>query len=204
MYSHDEQTNMVYLGQKLRKLRKEQNLTQLELAQQVGITNGQVSTIERGVSSPSLATLHRIARALNVPMQEFFEDERNKDVELVRKGTGRRVASTREDVTVEVLCARSDRGAFNVLFLDLDAGELRLAPRPSSPEEYYLYVLRGKCEVEIQGDSYVLDPGDSIFVKAQREQIIRNVGGDNFRALVVTRSEMVAPEIRSLLAASRN
>ena len=204
MYSHDEKTHMVYLGQKLRKLRKEQNLTQLELAQQVGITNGQVSTIERGVSSPSLATLHRIARALNVPMQEFFEDERNKDVELVRKGKGRKVASTREDVTVEVLCARSDRGAFNVLFLDLDAGELRLAPRPSVPEEYYLYVLRGKCEVEIQGDSYVLDPGDSIFVKAQREQIIRNVGGDNFRALVVTRSEMVAPEIRSLLAASRN
>jgi len=204
MYSHDEKTHMVYLGQKLRKLRKEQNLTQLELAQQVGITNGQVSTIERGVSSPSLATLHRIARALNVPMQEFFEDERNKDIELVRKGKGRRVASTREDVTVEVLCARSDRGAFNVLFLDLDAGELRLAPRPSVPEEYYLYVLRGKCEVEIQGDSYVLDPGDSIFVKAQREQIIRNVGGDNFRALVVTRSEMVAPEIRSLLAASRN
>ena len=204
MYSHDEKTHMVYLGQKLRKLRKEQNLTQLELAQQVGITNGQVSTIERGVSSPSLSTLHRIARALNVPMQEFFEDERNKDIELVRKGKGRKVASTREDVTVEVLCARSDRGAFNVLFLDLDAGELRLAPRPSVPEEYYLYVLRGKCEVEIQGDSYVLDPGDSIFVKAQREQIIRNVGGDNFRALVVTRSEMVAPEIRSLLAASRN
>jgi len=204
MYSHDEKTHMVYLGQKLRKLRKEQNLTQLELAQQVGITNGQVSTIERGVSSPSLATLHRIARALNVPMQEFFEDERNKEIELVRKGKGRRVASTREDVTVEILCARSDRGAFNVLFLDLDAGELRLAPRPSVPEEYYLYVLRGKCEVEIQGDSYVLDPGDSIFVKAQREQIIRNVGGDNFRALVVTRSEMVAPEIRSLLAASRN
>jgi transcriptional regulator with XRE-family HTH domain len=204
MYSHDEQINMVYLGQKLRKLRKEQNLTQLELAQQVGITNGQVSTIERGVSSPSLATLHRIARALNVPMQEFFEDERNKEIELVRKGKGRKVASTREDVSVEVLCARSDRGAFNVLFLDLDAGELRLAPRPSVPEEYYLYVLRGKCEIEIQGDSFVLDPGDSIFVKAQREQIIRNVGGDNFRALVVTRSEMVAPEIRSLLAASRN
>ena len=204
MYSHDEKTHTVYLGQKLRKLRKEQNLTQLELAQQVGITNGQVSTIERGVSSPSLATLHRIARALNVPMQEFFEDERNKEIEVTRKGKGRKVASTREDVTVEVLCARSDRGAFNVLFLDLDAGELRLAPRPSVPEEYYLYVLRGKCEIEIQGDSYVLDPGDSIFVKAQREQIIRNVGGDNVRALVVTRSEMVAPEIRSLLAASRN
>jgi len=204
MYSHDEKTHMIYLGQKLRKLRKEQNLTQLELAQQVGITNGQVSTIERGVSSPSLATLHRIARALNVPMQEFFEDERNKEIELIRKGKGRKVASTREDVTVEVLCARSDRGAFNVLFLDFEAGELRLAPRPSVPEEYYLYVLRGKCEIEIQGDSYVLDPGDSIFVKAQREQIIRNVGGDNVRALVVTRSEMVAPEIRSLLAASRN
>jgi transcriptional regulator with XRE-family HTH domain len=204
MYTNDEKIHMVYLGQKLRKLRKEQNLTQLELAQQVGITNGQVSTIERGVSSPSLATLHRIARALNVPMQEFFEDDRNKEIEIVRKGKGRKVSDSKENVEVEVLCARSDRGAFNVLYLDLDAGELRLAPRPSAPEEYYLYVLRGKCEIQIQGDSYVLDPGDSIFVKAQREQVIRNVGGDDFRALLVTRSEMVAPEIRSLLAASQN
>src|SRR5215475_12587286 len=103
MLDNGEKKFVIFLGHKLRKLRKEQNLTQLELAQQVGITNGQVSTIERGVSSPSLATLHRIARALNVPMQEFFEDERSKDVELVRKGKGRKVASTQEDVTVEVL-----------------------------------------------------------------------------------------------------
>jgi transcriptional regulator with XRE-family HTH domain len=202
MYTNDEKINMLFLGQKLRKMRKEQNLTQLELAQQVGITNGQVSTIERGVSSPSLATLHRIARALNVPMNEFFEDERQKDIELIRKGKGRRVGNEAENATIEVLVARSGRGAFNVLFLDLERGELRLAPRPSVPEEFYLYVLRGKCEIEVQEDSYVLDPGDSIFVKAQKDQIIRNVGGDDLQILLVTRSEMVAPEVRSILAGS--
>jgi len=202
MYSNDEKVNMLFLGQKLRKVRKEQNLTQLELAQQVGITNGQVSTIERGVSSPSLATLHRIARALNVPMNEFFEDDRKKEVELLRKGKGRKVANTTDNVSIEVLVARSNSGAFNCLFLDLESGELRLAPRPSVPEEYFLYVLHGKCEVEISGDNYVLDPGDSMFVKAQKGQVIRNVGGDDLRLLLVTRSEMVAPEIRSLLAAS--
>ena len=202
MYTNDEKVNMLFLGQKLRKVRKEQNLTQLELAQQVGITNGQVSTIERGVSSPSLATLHRIARALNVPMNEFFEDDRKKEVELLRKGKGRKVANTTDNVSIEVLVARSNSGAFNVLFLDLESGELRLAPRPSVPEEYFLYVLHGKCEIEISGDNYVLDPGDSVFVKAQKDQVIRNVGGDDLRLLLVTRSEMVAPEIRSLLAAS--
>lgn len=202
MYTNDEKVNMIFLGQKLRKVRKEQNLTQLELAQQVGITNGQVSTIERGVSSPSLATLHRIARALNVPMNEFFEDDRKKEVELLRKGKGRKVANTTDNASIEVLVARSNRGAFNVLFLDLESGELRLAPRPSVPEEYFLYVLHGKCEIEISGDNYVLDPGDSVFVKAQKDQVIRNVGGDDLRLLLVTRSEMVAPEIRSLLAAS--
>ncbi len=202
MYTNDERVHMMYLGQKLRKLRKEQNLTQLELAQQVDITNGQISTIERGVSSPSLATLHRIARALNVPMTEFFEDERKKEVELVRKGKGRKVASTKENISVEVLCARSNAGAFNVLFTELESGELRLNPKPSVPDEYFLYVLRGKCEVQVQGDSYVLDPGDSVFVKAQKDQIIRNVGADELKLLLVTKSEMVAPEVRSLLASS--
>jgi transcriptional regulator with XRE-family HTH domain len=204
MYTNDEKVHMIFLGQKLRKLRKEQNLTQLELAQQVGITNGQVSTIERGVSSPSLATLHRIARALNVPMNEFFEDDRLREVELLRKGTGRKVANTSENTTIEVILARSNRGAFNVLYLEQESGELLLTPRPSVPDEYYLYILHGKCEIQIQGDNYVLDPGDSMFIKAQKEQTIRNVGGDRLRFLLVTKSEMIAPEVRSLLAGSSN
>lgn len=204
MYSNDEKVHMLYLGQKLRKLRKEQNLTQLELAQQVGITNGQVSTIERGVSSPSLATLHRIARALNVPMNEFFEDDRQREVELLRKGHGRKVANDNEKVSIEVILARSNKGAFNVLYMELESGELMLTPRPSVPEEYYLYVLHGKCEMQLQGDNYVLDPGDSMFVKAQKDQTIRNVGGDKLRVLLVTKSEMIAPEVRSLLASSLN
>jgi transcriptional regulator with XRE-family HTH domain len=204
MYTNDAMVHMMYLGQKLRKLRKEQNLTQLELAQQVGITNGQISTIERGVSSPSLATLHRIAQALNVPMTEFFEDERQREVELVRKGKGRKVAGNRDNASIEVLCARSSAGAFNVMFLELESGELRLNPRPSVPDEYFLYVLRGKCEIQMEGDSYVVDPGDSIFVKAQKDQVIRNVGADELRILLVTKSEMVAPEVRSLLAGSAN
>ncbi len=204
MYTNDAKVHMMYLGQKLRKLRKEQNLTQLELAQQVGITNGQISTIERGVSSPSLATLHRIAQALNVPMTEFFEDERQREVELVRKGKGRKVAGNRENASIEVLCARSTAGAFNVMFLELESGELRLSPRPSAPDEYFLYVLRGKGEIQMEGDSYVVDPGDSIFVKAQKDQVIRNVGADELRILLVTKSEMVAPEVRSLLAGSAN
>jgi transcriptional regulator with XRE-family HTH domain len=204
MYTNDEKVHMMYLGQKLRKLRKEQNLTQLELAQQVGITNGQVSTIERGVSSPSLATLHRIAHALNVPMNEFFEDDRMREVELHRKGEGRRVTNPNENISIEVILARSNQGSFNVLYLDLESGELLLTPRPSVPEEYFLYVLHGKCEIQIQGDNFVLDPGDSMFVKAQKDQTIRNVGADSMRLLLVTRSEMIAPEIRSLLASSSN
>jgi transcriptional regulator with XRE-family HTH domain len=202
MYTTDEKTHMQFLGKMLRKLRKEQNLTQLELAQQVGITNGQISTIERGVSSPSLATLHRIAQALNVPMTEFFEDERKKDVDVVRKGRGRKVASHNENVSVEVLLARSTLGVFNVLFVEIESGELQLSPRPSVPEEYYLYVLRGKCEVVLEGDNYVLDSGDCIFVKSQKDQIIRNVGAGELEILLVTKSEMVAPEVRSILAST--
>ena len=60
------------------------------------------------------------------------------------------------------------------------------------------------AEVEVEGDNYVLDPGDSIFVKAQKDQMVRNVGADALRLLLVTRSEMVAPQIRSLLASSRH
>ena len=54
------------LGQRIRKLRKQQKLSQTELAEKAGVALMTISRIERGEHDPHVRTLVRIARALGV------------------------------------------------------------------------------------------------------------------------------------------
>jgi DNA-binding XRE family transcriptional regulator len=66
---HPRQTHeswLVWISEKLRTLRKQQNLTQGELAERAGLPQSHISRLERGVHSPSMKTLKKLANALQV------------------------------------------------------------------------------------------------------------------------------------------
>jgi transcriptional regulator with XRE-family HTH domain len=200
MLDSGEKTFVVFLGHKVRKLRKEQNLTQLDLARQVGITNGQISTIERGVSSPSISTLHKISNVLGVSMAEFFDDEPSREIQVVRRGRGRKIAGTTDNVEVEVLAQRGGTGGLNAIFIEIGAGELRVAPKPHAAEEYFLYILKGQCDLLVEEDAYALEATDSVYVNARKEQWIRNTGTGVFQALLISQSALIGSEVQTFLA----
>jgi len=59
------------LGKAIRQLREERGMTQEALAHAAGVTVGHLSTIERGHSNPTWATVKEIAAALNARMTEL-------------------------------------------------------------------------------------------------------------------------------------
>ena len=61
------------LGEQLRYLRKEQNLTQEELAEKIGVHPTYVGKIEGGKSNPSTIMLFKLSRALGVKLSKVFE-----------------------------------------------------------------------------------------------------------------------------------
>ena len=64
---------MVQIGLNLMYYRKQQGLTQEQLAEMVGITQQHLQRVETAHSTPSLATLLDIAEALEVPVQKLFD-----------------------------------------------------------------------------------------------------------------------------------
>ena len=60
------------LGQKIQKLRKDRNLTQVELAVIVDISPVYLGFIENGRRRPSLKTLDRLAKALKVGAKDLL------------------------------------------------------------------------------------------------------------------------------------
>jgi transcriptional regulator with XRE-family HTH domain len=80
------------LGQRIRVIRRELNLTVSELAGAAQISVGMLSKIENGLISPSLGTLQSIAAALNVPISSLFATfEEKRDCSYVAAGQGVRI-----------------------------------------------------------------------------------------------------------------
>ena len=60
------------LANRLRDLRATRTLTQGQLAELVGVSRKTVNTVENGVFVPSTVLALKLARALNVPVEELF------------------------------------------------------------------------------------------------------------------------------------
>ena len=57
----------------LKTLRKEKKLTQHDLTDRSGLSLRMISDLERGVRQPSLVTLYKLAKGLDMPVLEFME-----------------------------------------------------------------------------------------------------------------------------------
>jgi transcriptional regulator with XRE-family HTH domain len=69
-------------GKQLRRLRRQKDMTQDQLAEAVGVSLKYIGFLERGVNSPSFEVLQKLAEVLEVPVGEFFlspDDEKKKD-----------------------------------------------------------------------------------------------------------------------------
>lgn len=65
---------MVSIGDNIRKYRKIRNLTQKELGETIGISNTYLSDIETGRTNPSIKTLKKIAKGLEIKYMELLKD----------------------------------------------------------------------------------------------------------------------------------
>jgi putative transcriptional regulator len=63
------------LGNRLRDLRAERDLTQAALAEKVGVSRKTINTVENGVFVPSALLALRLARALGCPVEAIFSLE---------------------------------------------------------------------------------------------------------------------------------
>lgn len=61
------------LGKRLKKLRKQRDLTQEELAAKVRVSTTYIGFIEQGQRIPSIATVDKIVRALGVKLTDLFD-----------------------------------------------------------------------------------------------------------------------------------
>ena len=67
--------SMIETGRRIGRLRKNNNMTQMELADLMGVSYQAVSCWERGVSMPDISKLPELAKIFNVKIDDLFNQE---------------------------------------------------------------------------------------------------------------------------------
>lgn len=153
------------LGQQVRTLRRQQDLSVADLAGAAGISNGMLSKIENGGISPSLTTLQAISGALQVPLSLLFSSfEERQDCSFVPAGQGLTIDRRGTKVGhVYQLLGHVLRGdvAMEPYLIKLSADAAPYTSFRHSGIEF-IYMLTGEMTYRHGANSYPLKPGDSL------------------------------------------
>lgn len=79
--------NKKKLGLKIKELRKRKGLTQEELAELIQMEQNSISVMESERNFPTLGTLEKIAKVLDVNLSDFFDYDYIEDIDVIKAST---------------------------------------------------------------------------------------------------------------------
>lgn len=154
----DETT--VNVARQIRILRKRRNLSQAELADASGLSRNTLSLLERGLTSPTVSTLKRIAVALGIDINAFFD--KSDDESIIYTKAESRVNLKLSHGLMADLGVGMHEQLITPLILQLDPGA-RSGQALSHDGQDFIFCIRGEVLYTVNGKAFILEPGDSLF-----------------------------------------
>ncbi|WP_367615335.1 helix-turn-helix domain-containing protein [Teichococcus aerophilus] len=172
------------LGECIRAIRLSRNMSIQELSRRTGLSNGMVSQLERGLTTPSVRSLRLMSQALLVPISHFFDPEpvQAPNPHIVRRGERHFLRLTSSGVLKELLSPK-DAGSVEMY-------ELTISPDGSSGSDFLThegwkagYILAGRIRLWLDQSPHSLEPGDSFLFPGTMPYMFDNPGRETGRML---------------------
>lgn len=149
------------LPARLKEARRAQGLSLDAVAKLSGVSRSMVSQIERGESSPTIATLWNLTRALQVDFAGLLDDAPGREIEVLRATDVPTIENRGSGCTIRILSPPEEAGRHEVYELRLAAGGVLDSLPHSRGAREHLSVIEGRVEVVSGGGSDTLGPGDT-------------------------------------------
>ncbi|MGD8320091.1 MAG: XRE family transcriptional regulator [Gemmatimonadota bacterium] len=171
------------VGARLRTLRRRRGWSLRDLARASGLSVNAISRIERNESSPTVASLQRLATALDIPLVELFRITIERSTVLVR-ATERPHTAT-EGVLVESLGTGLPSQKLGPFLMTLTPGVSSGDEPIVHGGEEFVHCIAGEVEYLVGDEWYLLRQGDSLLFFATQPHLWRNRGREAATMLVV-------------------
>ena len=177
------QSSELNVGRRLRDLRQRRGLTQRALARECDLSANAIGLIERGESSPSVSTLHRLALALDVPIADLFVETEEQTVVLTRGS--QRSRAHRDQIEMENLAEGLSGQCMEPFLVTLQPGAGTGAGPVTHLGEEFVFCMEGKREYRVAGQTYQVEAGDSLMFQANQPHCWCNFGAEPARLLLI-------------------
>jgi transcriptional regulator with XRE-family HTH domain len=169
MSDHKSDVCELNIGEKIRKLRKEEHLTLQDLSDLSGLSKPLLSQIENSQVIPPIATLLKIAKGLKVGIHYFFEEEEDRQKYVLLRGSTtpsrRRRAGNDAPQTYlyHSLAPGMRKKSMEPFLVEFEPGKWDESLLYSHDGEEFIYLVQGELELHYGQEVMVLKPGDSIY-----------------------------------------
>lgn len=152
------------LGEKIRRERNLLGLSLYRFAELVGTSKATLQRIETGAKSPSVELLAEISHTCRKPIDEFLNEDQS---DFVWQSGGKHKEIVGKDYEISII---SPYGQISRnIVINHYKGKPGAGISPTQDKAFHwVYVLKGSCTFEYDGNSYVLKKGDVIYYDARR------------------------------------
>lgn len=165
------------LGARLRARRKAIGKTMQQVADEASLTIGFISQIERGISTPSLASLYNVAKALDASVDMFVsrKPERTHSV-VTHAGTRQTYKIDGTSRFYEFLERGFPEAKLNACLSHVPPGHA--SEMMSHEGEDFVYLVAGSMLYEVDGVQYELKAGDTLHFDSRKPHRGTNIGAE--------------------------
>jgi len=150
------------IGGKIKELREKKSLTMKQLSDLVPCTPSLISQIERGKADPSIATLKKIASALNSNIVDFFSFSPIQDDVITRSEHRTVLQLPRWDARIQCLTRNPSRKKMQAFYTLIKPGGGSHGLYSHEGEEFGI-VLKGEMELLLGEETHVVREDDSFY-----------------------------------------
>ncbi len=159
----------IHVGEKLKALREQKGFSLKDLADLTGFSTALLSQMENHLVSPSLGTMIKLAKALEVKVGDFLGETEGEPFAIVRKDERKTVSrfASKEGVkygySYESLGFEKKNRHMEPFIVTLEPATVKTSKTSAHDGEEFIFVLEGAMEVVLGNHTDVLYPGDSIY-----------------------------------------
>ena len=171
------------IGEKIRRLRILNGLTQEELGLRCDLSKGFISQLERDLASPSIATLTDILECLGTDLRGFFNERVDEKIVFGPEDVFDTVDGE-AGTTIRWLIPNAQKNGMEPILLTIEPGKATAEHDPHEGEEFG-YVLSGAVHVRIGDKAHKARKNESFYYHPTTPHWLENRGKAPARVLWV-------------------
>lgn len=184
-----EQEVLVQISEKIKRIRKEKTFTLQDIADRAGVTKGLISQIENGRTIPSLMVLIQIIKALEVGLDEFFNELslHGREAPIIVKRKSDYEHFEKEPASgydyFRIFTKKVKESTIDIVLLEIQPGSSRDFVQTEAYE--YKYIISGAVDYHFEDQLIQLHAGDSMLFDGRLAHNPVNSGTTPCQMLVV-------------------